>query len=86
MQEVLKQTQDQPLSVPEQMVLLLAVTTGQFDGGGIEQIAAGERTLCQAVTAQLPEVCKRVHAGEALTTGDRAALLGVAHQTLQKSD
>jgi F-type H+-transporting ATPase subunit alpha len=83
--EVLKQTQYQPLSVAEQMIVLLAVATGLFDDCAIEQIAAGEQALCQAVTAQLPEVCKRIQAGDALSMGDRAALLEVAHQTLQKS-
>ena len=82
--EVLKQTQYQPLSVAEQMIVLLAVATGLFDECAIEQMATLEQALCQAVTAQLPEVCKRIQSGEALTTSDRAALLEVAHQTLQR--
>jgi F-type H+-transporting ATPase subunit alpha len=81
--EVLKQNQYQPLSVAEQIVVLLAVATGLFDDCPMEQMAAGEQALCRAVTEQLPEICKRVQAGQPLTPSDRTALLEVAHQILQ---
>jgi F-type H+-transporting ATPase subunit alpha len=82
--EVLKQNQYQPLSVAEQIAVLLSVTAGLFDDYPLEQMATGEQALCRAVTEQLPAVCQRMQSGEPLSPSDRAALLAVAHQTLQR--
>lgn len=81
--EVLKQNQYQPMTVAEQIIVLLAVTEGLFDDCSIEQMAAGEQALCKAITEQLPAVCKQVQSGEPLSPINRTALLELAHQTLQ---
>jgi F-type H+-transporting ATPase subunit alpha len=83
--EVLKQNQYQPMPVAQQIAVLLSVTAGVFDRVPIEQIAAVEAAICQAVTKQLPELCDRIQSGEKLNDDDLCALLHTARQVTQQS-
>ncbi|WP_066423417.1 alternate F1F0 ATPase, F1 subunit alpha [Anabaena sp. 4-3] len=75
--EVLKQPQYQPLPVAEQIAVMLAVTSGLFDELPLEQIPAASLKLRQKVTAELPQICQRIQAGEKLTHQDRETLLSI---------
>ena len=75
--EVFKQSQHAPLTVPEQVAVLVAVTQGVFDTLAIEQIANAETTVCRAVTGSLPELCQRIAQGEKLSNEE----LGSIRQT-----
>lgn len=76
--EVLKQSQYRPISVAEQIVVLLAVVEGVFDPLLLHDIAVAARAVRRAVVERLPAVCQRLQAGAPLSDGDREALLGVA--------
>jgi F-type H+-transporting ATPase subunit alpha len=80
--EVLKQDQYSPLSVAEQIAVLLGVTAGLFDDLSMEQIAEAEQQVRQAVTEQLPDLCRQIHAGEQLSSKDRKMLVETARRAL----
>lgn len=82
--EILKQPQYQPISVAEQIAVLLAVTQGIFDAVPIEKIVEAEKRVRQEVSKVLPDVCQRIEAGEHLSEGDRKALLDLAQTTIEK--
>jgi F-type H+-transporting ATPase subunit alpha len=84
--EVLKQPQYEPMPVPEQIAILLAVNEGILDILSPDEIAEAERIVRQAVTDQLPDVCDRLQAGERLNDDDRQALLAVARDALNGRD
>jgi F-type H+/Na+-transporting ATPase subunit alpha len=75
---VLQQPQYQPIPVPEQIAVLLAVTEGLFDSLPVEDIRAAELAIREAVTRDLPGVCRRIEGGERLSNEDRAQLVKVA--------
>jgi F-type H+-transporting ATPase subunit alpha len=62
--EVLKQPQYEPMPVPEQITVLVAVSGGVFDNLPLEQVTAAEVHVRQAVTRRHPEICERIMAGE----------------------
>ena len=76
--EILKQHQYVPLRVAEQIAALLAVTTGIMDGVPLEKISQAESLVREAITAQHPDLCSRIEAGEKLGAGERDATAGVA--------
>jgi F-type H+-transporting ATPase subunit alpha len=79
---VLKQSQYEPMPVPEQIAVLLAVNAGVFDTLSPNDIAEAEQAVGQAVTEALPEVCARLLAGDKLRDEDRQALLHVVRDAL----
>lgn len=76
--EVFKQMQFEPLSVPEQISVLLAVTEGLFDELPVEDIATAEVQVRAAVVDKLPDVCERMLQGQKLTDEDRSAIRELA--------
>jgi len=82
--EILKQPQYQPMSVAEQIAVLLAVTEGVFDHLPPDQIAGGEQIVRQAVTKELPDLCTRVQSGEKLNEMDRDAIAGTARKAISR--
>jgi F-type H+-transporting ATPase subunit alpha len=80
--EVLKQPQWQTLPVPEQLVSLLAVSSGRFDEVPINRIAAAETTAQQAVRHELPAACEAIARGERLSVEDRSAIEQVIRNSL----
>lgn len=73
--EVLKQPQYEPMPVPEQITVLVAVSGGVFDNLPLEQVTAAEVHVRQAVTRRHPEICERIMAGEKLDQEDIDSLL-----------
>lgn len=84
--EILKQPQSEPMPVPEQIAVLLAATEGLFDDVSLDEIAQAERRIRDAVADKLPEVGKRMEAGEKLGNDDREALLQVAKSALASKE
>lgn len=82
--EVLKQPQSQPLTVPEQIAVLMAVNKGVFDDLPLERIEEAAEAVRQRVLEQLPEVCQRIEAGEDLQDQDQEALLSQAQEAVQR--
>ena len=83
--EVLKQPQYEPMPVPEQIAVLLAVNEGSFDPRPPEALSEAAQAIRQAVTQELPEVCARLQAGKTLSEEDRQALLHVVRDALDAS-
>jgi F-type H+-transporting ATPase subunit alpha len=80
--EVLKQPQYVPMPVAEQLAVLLAVNAGVFDTLSLEEMAEAERTVRRVIVDQLPHLCARLQAGEALDEEARQALIRAARNTV----
>jgi F-type H+-transporting ATPase subunit alpha len=80
--EILKQPQYQPLSVPEQISVLVAVNGGVFDDLSPEGIGEFEKRVRRAVTQELPDLCQRTERGEKLGNEDIESLRRVASSAL----
>jgi len=83
--EILKQPQYAPISVAEQVAVLLAGSEGLFDAVSPDDVATAEHVVREALTKGMPEVCSRVQAGEKLADQDRKALLEVARRAMEES-
>ncbi|GAB4529335.1 MAG: alternate F1F0 ATPase, F1 subunit alpha [Pleurocapsa sp.] len=81
--EILKQNQDRPIPVAEQIATLLAVTQGVFDPVPLAEVKLVESKLRQAVREKLPDICQRIEGGKKLTQGDRMSLLNIAQETVE---
>lgn len=82
--ELLKQEQYQPLSVAEQVLLLLAATGGVFDAVPVEKIKEAERALLETIPAEQPALLERVQATGELGDQDKATLLTAAQEVCQR--
>ncbi|MBE9066883.1 alternate F1F0 ATPase, F1 subunit alpha [Leptolyngbya cf. ectocarpi LEGE 11479] len=79
---VLQQDQYHPLTVSQQIILLLTANAGLLDHVSIADIPQAEALLCGAVEPQLPDVCQRILLGKKLTDDDCELLLQIATQLL----
>jgi len=78
----LKQKELQPMPVPEQIVVLLALTSGLFDTVPINKMEEAELAL-QKMNTELPaEILKRLLSDKELNTSDREAILSIAGNLL----
>lgn len=82
--EILKQSQSQPLSVPEQIAVLLAVTNGVFDSIALEKIDEVSTALCRKVRRDLSSVCKSIETGKKLTDEEYQAILKIAREVIKE--
>ena len=80
--EVLKQLQYQPMSVSEQIAVLLAAAEGMFDALPPDQVAIAGKRIREAVTAGLPDLCADMESGNKLSEEDRNRLLEVARNAI----
>jgi len=76
--EVFKQPQAQGLSVPDQIAVLLAATSGAWDDVPLDRIAEAEEAIHARLEYECPDVCERMSAGEPLSDKDRARLVQLA--------
>ncbi len=65
--EVLKQAQFDPMPVAHQIAVLLAVTQGLLDDIPLGRVPAVEKAVRRMLCEELPEVCRRIEAGEAVS-------------------
>ena len=82
--EVFKQSRHEPLAVPEQVALLIAVTQGVFDELPIERIGDAKIAVRRAVTGLLPELCQRIVHGEQLSRDELKSIRHVAEQAARE--
>ncbi|HZK97185.1 MAG TPA: alternate F1F0 ATPase, F1 subunit alpha [Prolixibacteraceae bacterium] len=74
----LKQQELQPMSVPEQLIVLLALTGGLFDTIPIEKMEDAEAAL-QKIEDELPgDILKRLFSEKDMNSHDREAILKIA--------
>jgi F-type H+-transporting ATPase subunit alpha len=89
----LQQPESCPVSVPEQIILLLALTAKLFDGIPLEHMGKAERAVRAVALNIPPELLTRMEADESLSDEDRHALvryastaldgLGLAHEKVK---
>jgi F-type H+-transporting ATPase subunit alpha len=82
--EILKQAEHDMLTVGEQVMVLLAATTGLLDDIPTEQVDEVEAELRRAIHDELPQVCRRVEGGFELGTDDRELILDTARRIVNR--
>jgi len=78
----LKQAEFSPVSVPEQIAVLLALTAELFDSVPLEQMTEAEQAVREAASEIPAEVCARFDSAEKLSDEDQAAIVKIASQAL----
>ena len=78
----LKQPESAPVSVPEQIAVLLALTAELFDDVPHDRMKEAEQTLHEAATHIPEEVRKRLDTAERLSDEDRETIIQIARRTL----
>ena len=80
--ECLKQPESMPVSFTEQVVVLLALSTGLFDDIPIDRMAVAETALKQATASLATELVERLTSGQQTSDADRKAMLDAARAAL----
>jgi len=79
----LKQPEFAPVSVPEQIAILLALTAKLFDPVPIERMTDAEQAV-RVAAAEIPnEVTARLASAETLSDEDRASIVEIARNALE---
>ena len=81
--ETLKQSQFRTRTVPQQIVILLAVTRGYFDNLPLIDIQQAKRNVEVEIETHLPELCQRILGGEELTGEDIEAITDRIRNVMQ---
>lgn len=79
----LKQAQSQPVSMTNQIMVLLALSAGLFDAVPLEKIKDAEAALTQASAKMDKEMTGRFTSADKLSDEDRKALLNLASDALK---
>jgi F-type H+-transporting ATPase subunit alpha len=80
----LKQPESAPVSVPAQIIVLLALTERVFDSVPLERMKEAE-TVLQAAAGNIPkDVLERFENSEVFSSEDREAILRIARQSLAR--
>jgi F-type H+-transporting ATPase subunit alpha len=80
--ECLKQSESQPVSMLEQICVLLALTANLFDPVPLEKMNEAQQALQKAATQIPAELVERLTSADKLSDADRKSILDVAHQAL----
>jgi F-type H+-transporting ATPase subunit alpha len=83
--EVLKQPRYEPITVAEQIVVLLAATEGLLDDLPLEEISRVERKLRREVRNQIPVIYQNIQSGAKLDEETRAQLVNHIRDVLSLS-
>ena len=78
----LKQTESEPVSVPEQIAILLALMGGLFDQIPLDKVREAEAALCVGAAEISSDVRERFSSADKLSDADREAILSVAKKAL----
>lgn len=82
--EILKQPQYQPLSVPEQIVALSAVTAGLLDRVPLDLIGEAKRRIREAFGAQREDLAETLARGNRLSDDERDGMHELIRETVQE--
>ncbi len=80
--EALKQPENSPLPVADQLVVLRATTAGLFDGLALETVAGLQGTVSRAAREGLPDLCRRLDAGARLEESEWKQVLDLCRQAI----
>ena len=78
----LKQPEFSPVSVSQQIAILLALTAKLFDAVPLETMTAAEAAVRDAAARIPPDVCARFATADTLSDDDRTAILDIARTAL----
>lgn len=78
----LKQNELHPLTVSEQMIVLLALTSGLFDNISIDKIAEAEATILKNMGQFPSEMLERLFTQKPLSNEDRSLILKIAGEII----
>jgi F-type H+-transporting ATPase subunit alpha len=79
----LQQPQFQPVTVAEQIAVLLALTDGMFDPITLERVTQAEQTVRESISQIPTDVRKRLLSANEFHQADRQAILEVSKMALQ---
>ena len=71
------------MPVAEQIAILLAASGGHLNDLPADQLLAVESRLCQAIGDQIPDVVRRIDAGEKFSDADRQRLAAEYKWTIE---
>jgi F-type H+-transporting ATPase subunit alpha len=80
--EVLKQPQYEPMPVPEQIAVLVAVNGGLLDGLSLDAVGEAEKGIRRSLTEELPDLCHKIEGGETLAGEDMDSIRDTARNAL----
>jgi len=83
--EIFKQDRHRPLSVYDQIIVLLAASAGIFDGIAPDRVREAEDRIRKSVSEELPEIGEKIRAGRMLIEEDRDRILRHASEVLKNS-
>ena len=78
----LKQSESHPLSMVEQIIVLLALTAGLLDTLPLDKVSAAEQALQKALTEIPADVAGRLTSADKFSDEDRNAILEIAKRAL----
>jgi F-type H+-transporting ATPase subunit alpha len=78
----LKQPESHPVSMVEQILVLLALTEGLFDPLPLDKVKDAEQALQKAVTEIPADMAKRLNSADKFSDDDRKAMLEIAKRAL----
>ena len=78
----LRQPESAPVSVPEQIVLLLALTAKLFDEVPLDRMTDAEQAVREAAADIPAEVSARIETADNLSDGDRESVMRIARNAL----
>jgi len=78
----LKQQELEPMSVPAQVIVLLALTGGLFDTIPVEKMEEAQVALLPQIEKLDAAIVKRLLSQEKVNSDDHEAILSIAHKTL----
>ncbi|GAB4137291.1 MAG: alternate F1F0 ATPase, F1 subunit alpha [Sphingomonadales bacterium] len=84
--EVLKQRQQDPMTVTQQIAVLLAATSGVLDDVALENASKAAALIRDAATEQLESVAQRIDDGEKLSDDDKSTIIDMAKSVLAEHD
>jgi F-type H+-transporting ATPase subunit alpha len=76
------QPESQPVSMVEQIAVLLALTAGLFDPLPLERVAEAEKALRSAAAGIAPDVAGRFSSADKLSDSDRKVVIDIANRAL----
>ena len=83
--EIFKQPQYQPLSVPEQLSVLIGMAGGAFDKTGLPQIHHLEEQVQRLLDNEFPDLSEQILSGKTITATEQKSVLNAVSELIQQS-
>ena len=82
--EILRQAEQHPFAVAEQVAVLLAANRGLFDDLPVDRTGEAEQAIRQMLREEEGDFCERMNAGGTLSSEEIERLLGVMRRCLEQ--